>query len=291
MNINEYRTLHETKNHNKPDFPYNTYLCSIPMDFTQVSPHWHNDIELIVIKKGQGLVTIDTQPFTVLEGHVVVVLPGQIHSISTYNNHCMEYENIIFHTSLLYTSTTDQVSKQYFQSFFEGSQTITTHITSSLPNYKELYYCISQIDTICSTRPPYYELIIKSQLYAFFFQLFSYTTGDTSLLPNDSLLKVKSFISYVENYYTEPITTSTAAHHLGISASHFMKLFRELMHITFTEYVNQYRMEIAGALLRTTTDSILSISVQVGYNNLSYFNRIFKEHFGVSPRTYRQNIK
>ena len=290
MNINEYRTLHETKNHNKPDFPYNTYLCSIPMDFTQVAPHWHNDIELIVVKKGRGLITLDTQPFMVEEGHIVVVLPGRIHAISTYQNHCMEYENIIFHTSLLYTNTTDRLTKQYFQLLLEESQSITAHITPDLSNYAQLYQCIVQIDILCSTQPSYYELMIKSHLYAFFFQLFSYTMDRCNLPPNDSLLKVKSFITYVENNYTSPITTSTAAHHLGISTSHFMKLFRELMHITFTEYLNQYRLETAGALLRTTSDSILSISIQVGYNNLSYFNRIFKEYYGISPRAYRNNI-
>ena len=43
MNISEYQNYHEAKSHTTPDFPYNTYLCSIPRDFPSVPLHWHSD--------------------------------------------------------------------------------------------------------------------------------------------------------------------------------------------------------------------------------------------------------
>ena len=54
MNINEYQNYHETKAHTSAEFPYNTYLCSIPLDFPGVPLHWHDEMELVVIKKGQA---------------------------------------------------------------------------------------------------------------------------------------------------------------------------------------------------------------------------------------------
>ena len=59
MNILEYENLHEQRDHALPDFPYNTYLCSIPLDFTTVPPHWHKEMELIYIKKGEGIINVD----------------------------------------------------------------------------------------------------------------------------------------------------------------------------------------------------------------------------------------
>lgn len=56
MNINEYQNYHETKAHTSAEFPYNTYLCSIPLDFPGVPLHWHDEMELVVIKKGQGCI-------------------------------------------------------------------------------------------------------------------------------------------------------------------------------------------------------------------------------------------
>ena len=50
MQINNYQNYHETKQHTTAEFPYNTYPCSIPLDFTRVPLHWHDELELIVDK-------------------------------------------------------------------------------------------------------------------------------------------------------------------------------------------------------------------------------------------------
>lgn len=55
----EYETFREDKKHTEVAFPYNTYLCSIPLDFSSVPVHWHEEMEFIVVKKGRGLVTLD----------------------------------------------------------------------------------------------------------------------------------------------------------------------------------------------------------------------------------------
>lgn len=54
MNLQEFQNYRENKIHTEDNFPYNTYLCSIPLDFPCVPMHWHDEIELIVIKKGRG---------------------------------------------------------------------------------------------------------------------------------------------------------------------------------------------------------------------------------------------
>ena len=59
MNITDYGPLKETKSHFDSDFLYNTYLCSIPLDFAEVPLHWHNEMELIYIKKGCMIVSVD----------------------------------------------------------------------------------------------------------------------------------------------------------------------------------------------------------------------------------------
>ena len=96
MNLTEYQNYHETKSHTNADFPYNTYLCSIPLDFIQVPLHWHEEIEFIVIKKGQGLVSVNLQTREITAGDIVFILPGQLHSIRQKDGCSMEYENILF---------------------------------------------------------------------------------------------------------------------------------------------------------------------------------------------------
>lgn len=100
MNSLEYENYMETKAHADPLFPYNTYLCSIPLDFNAVPLHWHPYMEIIYIKKGKGNVTLDFTTHYVEEGDIILILPGRIHGISQYASYSMEYENIIFSVDL-----------------------------------------------------------------------------------------------------------------------------------------------------------------------------------------------
>ena len=84
MNILEYENYQEKKNHTTLDFPYNTYLCSIPLDFELVPPHWHDEMEIIYIKKGRGIVNVDFKEYHVSALTLVFILPGQLHSIEQY---------------------------------------------------------------------------------------------------------------------------------------------------------------------------------------------------------------
>ena len=95
----QYKIYHENKTHTPDDFPYNTYLCSIPLDFKSINLHWHDEVEIIVIKKGTGIVSVDLTTYSVSAGDIIFVLPGQLHAISQKDREIMEYENILFKSS------------------------------------------------------------------------------------------------------------------------------------------------------------------------------------------------
>ena len=70
MDIESYAQYRETKVHEQPGFAYNTYLCTIPDDFEKVPLHWHDQFELIYIKKGKALVSVDLTTYEVGEGGI-----------------------------------------------------------------------------------------------------------------------------------------------------------------------------------------------------------------------------
>ena len=61
--------------------------------------------------------------------------------------------------------------------------------------------------------------------------------------------------------------------------------------MTCVEYINQYRMEIAAGRLAAGRESVTDIALDTGFNNLSYFNRVFRRSFGMTPRAYRQALQ
>ena len=70
MNLEEYSQYKETLLHEQPGFAYNTYLCTIPQDFPRVDLHWHEQMEIIYVKKGSGAVTVGSVRCPVKAGSI-----------------------------------------------------------------------------------------------------------------------------------------------------------------------------------------------------------------------------
>lgn len=289
MNIIEYESYHEKKSHVNPDFPYTTYPCSIPLDFTEVPLHWHKEMEIIYIKKGGGSVSVDFTTYPVSAGTLLFIVPGQVHAIHQRDDLSMEYENIIFDLEMMKASPMEKSATDYFGPLQKGQLLIPTVVTPEHAFYGAIVSCIDGADDICRSFPKAYELAIKAQLYLLFHILFSRCSTETeNAVPRHSLDRIRPIIKYVENHYTEPLSTRDMAVEAGLSESHFMKFFKNTMGVSFLEYLNDYRLTMASRMLLSSDDSILTIASECGYDNLSYFNRLFKKRFSMTPREYRK---
>lgn len=289
MNILEYENYQEKKSHAKAEFPYNIYPCTIPLDFPQVPLHWHDEMEIIYVKKGQGIITVDLHPYEVSGGSLVFVIPGQLHAIQQAESHRMEYENIIFRLDMLMTQSPDICGVDFFTPLIERRIDLVTHLTPDMEHYDEIVRYLDEADLICMSCPRGYQLLIKSTLFGLFFSLFSnFSRKKSATKDYASFDKIKFIIKYVEQHYGEKITIADMAEKSGFSESHFMKYFKNTMGISFTVYLNDYRLTMASRLLLTSDSSILNIAEEVGIENPSYFNRIFKRRFGMTPSVYRR---
>lgn len=290
MNLKEYQNYHEQKIHTNIEFPYNTYICSIPLDFPEVPLHWHSEMELIVVKKGMGKISVNYNTYTVTAGTILFIPSGQIHSIQGIPNAIMEYENILFTADFLLSHHEDICSTQFIRPLFQNTIAFDNLLlTPSLSYYEEIATLLKKVDTLSDARPEGYQLAIKGYFYQIFFILFSHKKRDLSVLQTPkSLEKMKLLIKYTEEHYSEPITINQMAELLHYSPSHFMKFFKNTMGTSFVSYLNDYRLTIAARNLRLSSDSILDIASQSGFDNLSYFNRLFKRKYKMTPNQFRK---
>lgn len=288
MNIPEYESYHEKKSHFDAAFPYNTYLCSIPVDFMQVPLHWHDEIEFIYIKKGCGVISVDFTSYEVHAEDIALILPGQLHAISALPDQVMEYENIIFRPELLEASGSDASFHSFLHPLFSMQLACPVILTKKDSSYATVRSCLDKNDNICMSFPAGYPLAIKGNLFSLFFALYtSYADQKRTPSAGKNIDKLKSVIKYVELNYASPMTIAQMADLAGFSESHFMKFFKNTMGVPFTSYLNSYRLTMAGRLLLQSDDTILSIAEEVGFENLSYFNRAFKKQYGMTPSAYR----
>ena len=288
MNTLEYENYQEKKQIVDAAFPYNTYICSIPLDFDKVPLHWHDEMEIIYIKKGHGYVTVDFKQYKVSGSTIVLILPGQLHSIEQYDNLSMEYENIMFNVNMLLPRTDDTSSLGFLRPFIKGQISVPTVFSIISPHYEAISACIDACDEICKTKPEGYDLYIKGKLFEFFYILSNRCRTEKNPKITKSLDKMKLILTYIENNYMHKISVSDVAESIDFSESHFMRYFKETMGTSFVDYLREYRLTMAARLLLKSDATILSVAEEVGFDNLSYFNRAFKKHYGVTPSQYRR---
>ena len=286
--MSRYEDFQENKQHTDLFFPYNTYLCSIPLDFEGVPLHWHNETEFIVIKKGQGIVTVNLEKRRVRAGEIVLVMPGILHSIAQDGEETMEYENILFDAKILFAEEGDACTMEFFQSFLEGTKSYSPWIDGSRPFHGRMRDCIEQIDRLCEFRPKAYQLAVKGYLFQFFFHLFGNDGVEKSKENRKAMERIKLILQIIEKDYREDLTVEEMAKALGFSQSHFMKFFKANMGKSFVQYLNDYRLTRAARFLAMTSRDVLEIAIDSGFSNISYFNRLFKKKFHMTPMEYRK---
>ena len=287
MNVLEYENYQEKKEHVDASFPYNILPCSIPYDFRKVPLHWHDEMEIIYVKRGQGCVTVDCEQYEVSGGTIVLILPGQLHSIEQLDELSMEYENIIFNAAMLLPRTEDSSSTGFLRPFLNGQIFIPSVYTVDSEQHAALSACLDACDEICKTKPEGYDLFIKGKLFEFFYILSNQCQIEKNPRTAKSLDKLKIILKFVENSYMHKITIAEVADRIDFSESHFMRYFKKNMGTSFVDYLRDYRLTMAARLLLQSDDTILSIAEEVGFDNLSYFNRAFKKKYDMTPREYR----
>ena len=95
-------------------------------------------------------------------------------------------------------------------------------------------------------------------------------------------------IDYIKKNYMKKITLEEVASHVYLSPAYFSKIFKEEMKTNFNNYLNLVRIEMSKKLLLDDSMPLVDISSYVGYEDQSYFSKVFKKMVGISPGKYRE---
>jgi len=100
---------------------------------------------------------------------------------------------------------------------------------------------------------------------------------------------IKDALNYIQTNYMDSIQLRDVAARYGVSAGFFSSQFRRQIGVSPIEYLIQYRIRRAKEMLLTNQHSVREISHAVGYSDVYYFSRLFKQHAGVSPSRFRSS--
>jgi AraC-like DNA-binding protein len=104
---------------------------------------------------------------------------------------------------------------------------------------------------------------------------------------NQHKSKMKKAVKYINGRLTHPLSLEEVARHIELSPCYFSKLFKKHQGIGFNLYVNQQRMKQAKLLLDMPELSIATVARNLGFSQTSYFCRLFRQIYQITPQTYR----
>lgn len=274
--------LHETKIHGKPEFPFAVYPCSFEVNQRGTPLHWHEELEIMYIVSGSGWINVQGERLAVGAGDMVLVAPQKVHGIDQDRNNEMTHYALLFRPSMLESG--------YAQSLKGKGRGLPVYLPRGDRLNGKLAPLILELSLNRKKADSEYALMIMSQLYAIAYHIIheSREPEETESDRHMNYDRLKVVLEYLRENYAREITVEEAASMCGFSASHFMKLFRELTGSSFTQYLKNLRLDTAAEQLRTTEGRVGDIAEAVGFRNLPYFTRAFGCRFHMSPLNYRE---
>ena len=136
---------------------------------------------------------------------------------------------------------------------------------------------------------PYKPLEIKPYLIDILRKLWKEKKKECKKCCNNAYsLHIKKAIDYMDSRYEENITLDDVADYINLNKSYFSSLFKKETGKTFTEFLNEIRIEKSKELLLEDKNSILDIALAVGFNNQNYYNIIFKKITKQTPSEFKR---
>ena len=270
-------SVYETHIMQNPQLPFifhkKTRLRSANRNY--IPTNWHENIEIIYVTYGSGTVSCDTAHYSVSAGDFFIVNPNCLHSFSTEN------ELFIYHCLIV------------DRSFCLANHFDTNNIQfTSLFRDPEMEMLIGKIEE--EYTPPYRSAYRTQVIRALVLQIMARLCCEHSS-PNEGgsvdtrlLSCIKQAIGYIRSNCQCDLSLDDVAAFVGLSKFYFAREFRRVTEHTFVSYLNTVRCEKAKQLLSENRMRIGEIGRACGFENQSYFTRIFRKYTGYLPGSYRE---
>lgn len=266
------------------DFPFALFHVDENHSRYNMVSHWHSEVELVRIIKGEFHITLNNKLYIAKEGDIIFINSETVHH--GYPINCV-YECIVFHFNFLHKENFDCFS--FIKNIFDCECIVNEYFPiQSSKSYDALNDIFEAITSNTST----HKFLVISAFYKFFSAIYeekqySLNIGNNALTNNKNIVMLKTILAFLRENYDKPISLETLANTVQKSPKHLGYFFKTMTGKTPIEYLNEYRIEKAVRKLRLTDSSITDIAFSCGFSDLSYFIKTFKKIKGVSPGKYR----
>lgn len=274
--------------------------CTVPL-------HWHLGYEFFSAVYQDIEVQIGHETRILFKGESILIMPGQLHSYrSTSPGGCCLCPNIVFKEDV-FAPMGSTIFSRYFSALSNDATLPYVIFSNKKKWHTAVLKCLFNIYALLTFANEKYaydnpvvipvksecpEIEIHQNMLDIFKTLYCYQSDlkhtESGNTDRQTLIRLQKMISYIQRYYAQSISLKQVSASAGISRSEAGRCFKKYFAQSPMNYVILYRLKCAQELLTQTSLSINEIAYQCGFNDASYFVKVFKKHLNLTPSEYRK---
>lgn len=258
-------------------------------EFTMPTKHFHNEYEIYYLLEGERYYFIEKETYYVKKGSLVFVNHNQIHKTG--------FVGKSFHDRILI-----ELKEEPFASFFAMANTLSLSqffsgyygvVELNEKDQKKVECLLFGIAKEIQAKSIGYEFMVQQKLaeillLALRIKQESGHVAKGSTATTAKHLKVHEVADFIIKNSKDCSSLDALAKRFFVSKCYLSRIFKEVTGFTVNEYINIHRIQKAQDLLTNSTYNITEISELLGYESITYFEKVFKKYTETTPLKYRK---
>lgn len=270
---------------------------------------WHEEPAILYFKNGRYRLTLNLKEYDISYECVCVLNAGSMWKLESLGDRGNEYLISFDYNEICFHDETDEVNRDLILPLIRGERCFNQMISVSDFGFLDILKSINDtirrfrefgkkrpVTTAASLRYDMKsvsdKMMLRSDLLRILalFEIYG-MVRDAEFTDTERQIKaVKDAICYIRSHYQEKIYIRDLSELTGLNEQYFIRFFGSVTGIPPLDYINRYRVEQAGRMLRETDAHAYEIAEGCGFHNIGNFIKIFRSFTGVTPHKYRKNI-
>ena len=275
------------------DFKFFIQLGNQQGDFLM---HRHEDFcEAVIVTDGSALHIVEDESYPVNRGDVFVISGKTSHGFQNAKD--FKPCNIMFDPAFFSASAQELVKTPGFQALFvvepnlaQKSGGVRARLKLSPEDYETAYGTICDMFNEQALKMSCWKTKFKTDFLSLCIHLSRcYENGSSH--KNSDLYSIAEALAQIEKGYLSDLSVTELARLSNYSQRQFLRIFKNICGCTPTEYIRKRRIKDACRMLRSSPEPITRIAAECGYSDSNYFSRAFKAETGLTPKSYRHQVR
>ena len=274
-------------------FPFEVSFSEIrKLSKGYVKLHWHDELQISIVTKGSVEFIVGEKSYVLKNGQAIFINTQRIHMAKSVGDEDCIYHSINFDARLLKMFPGSIIEQKYIEPVLTADNLNSIEFYGNSQWERDILGHIGDIINADVIKQKGYELKIYISLLNFWLLLvenendiFSKKTEPKPI--NEQ--RIKDVLSFIHNNYGKKITLQDIADSVFVSKGECCRFFKKSLKMSPYDYLINYRINESMKLLKSSSNSILDIAENVGFNNVSHYIQIFKKKTGLTPHEYRNS--